>query len=37
MIWSYLTSFHNVGPLIVWAYIIAIVITLIHFTIDRRR
>jgi len=32
--WSYLTSFNNVGPLLVWLYIIATLITLLHFIFD---
>jgi hypothetical protein len=34
--WSYLTTLSNVGPLIVWCYIVAVAITLIHLYIDRR-
>jgi hypothetical protein len=33
-LWVYLTSFNNVGPLLVWLYIIATLITLLHFIFD---
>ena len=33
-LWVYLTSFNNVGPLLVWLYIIASLITLLHFIFD---
>ena len=36
ILWDYLTSFNNFGPPLVWLYIIATLITLIHFILDRR-
>jgi hypothetical protein len=32
--WSYLTTFPNAGPILVWCYIVAAAITLIHHFID---
>ncbi len=34
MLWSYLTSFDNVGLLIAWMYIIASAIALLHSLFD---
>ena len=33
-LWVYLTSFNNFGPPLVWLYIIATLITLLHFIFD---
>jgi len=33
-LWVYLTSFNNFGPPLVWLYIIATLITLLHYIFD---